>query len=78
MTRYFDNDSIFNRKSCKQTVEPDQTLQSVASDLGLYNLSMSHKKRDRLTWVKKIVVYVTHINFIVPSSNWIIFGYKTV
>ena len=32
--------------------ELDQTLQSVASDLGLYYLSMSHKKNARIIWVK--------------------------
>ena len=65
----------FNRTSCKQSREPDQTLQSVASDLGLYYLSMSHKKNDRLLWVNTLVVYVTHISCIVSSSHWIMIGY---
>ena len=65
----------FNRTSCKQSREPDQTLQSVASDLGLYYLSMSHKKNDRLLWVNTFVVYVTHISCIVSSSHWIMIGY---
>ena len=32
--------------------EPDQTLHSAASDLGLHCVSMSHKKDTRHTWVK--------------------------
>ena len=47
--------------------EPDQTLQSVASDLGLYYLSMSHKKNASLIWVNTFVVYVTHISCTVSS-----------
>ena len=31
--------------------DPDQTPRSVASDLGLHCLSMSHKKDARLIWV---------------------------
>ena len=33
--------------------DPDQTLNSVAFDLGLHCLPMSHKKDARLIWVKK-------------------------
>ena len=32
--------------------DPDQTLHSVASDLGLHYLSMSHKKDARHIWLK--------------------------
>ena len=32
--------------------DPDQTPHSVASDLGLHCLSMSHKKDARHIWVK--------------------------
>ena len=32
--------------------DPDQTLRSVASDLVLHCLSMSHKKDVRLKWAK--------------------------
>ena len=56
----------------------DQTLQSVASDLGLHYLSMSHKKNASLIWVNTFVVYVTHISCIVSSSNWIMIGYRAV
>ena len=35
--------------------DPDQTPRSAASDLGLRCLSMSHKKDDRLIWVKKSI-----------------------
>ena len=35
-----------------ETGDPDQTPRSVASDLGLRCLPMSHKKDARLTWVK--------------------------
>ena len=56
--------------------ERDQTSQSVASDLGLFYLSMSHKKNASLTWVNTFVVYVTHISCIVSSSNWIMIGYR--
>ena len=58
--------------------DSDQTLQSVASDLGLYYLSMSHKKNASLIWVNTFVVYVTHISCIVSSSNWIMIGYRAV
>ena len=40
--------STFKRIFCKQTTE---TQRSVASDLGLHCLSMSHKKDGRLIWV---------------------------
>ena len=33
--------------------DPDQTPHSVASVLGLHNLSMSHKKDARHIWVNK-------------------------
>ena len=33
-------------------------LQSVASDLGLYYLSMSHNKNARLMWVKLFLLYM--------------------
>ena len=33
--------------------DPDQTPHSVASDLGLHYLPMSHKKDARNIWVKK-------------------------
>ena len=33
--------------------DPDQTPHSVASDLGLHYLPMSHKKDTRHIWVKK-------------------------
>ena len=58
--------------------EHDQTLQSVASDLGLYFFSMSHKKKARLRWVNTFVAYVTNINCIVSSLNWIMIGYRAV
>ena len=31
--------------------DPDQTLHSMASDLGLHCLPMSHKKGARIIWV---------------------------
>ena len=33
--------------------DPDQTPHSVASDVGMHCLSMSHKKYTRHIWVKK-------------------------
>ena len=33
--------------------DPDQTSQSVASDLGLHYLPVSHKKDARHIWVRK-------------------------
>ena len=50
----------------------------MASDLGLYYLSMSHKKNASLIWVNTFVVYVTQISCIVSSSNWIMIGYRAV
>ena len=35
--------------------DPDQTPHSVASDLGLHSLSMSHKKDARHIWVNKCI-----------------------
>ena len=36
--------------------DPDQTPHSVASDLGLHYLPMSHKKGARLIWVKNAII----------------------
>ena len=36
--------------------DPDQTLYSVASDLGLHYLPMSHKKDARHIWVKNAII----------------------
>ena len=33
--------------------DPDQTSRSVAADLGLHSLPMSHKMDDRLIWVDR-------------------------
>ena len=60
-------------------VFPDHThlllLQSVASDLGLYYLSMSHKKNARLIWVKYFccICYSHQLNcfFIELDNEWI-------
>ena len=43
--------SISNRNSCKQTKDPDQTLHSVASDLGLHSLPMSLLWDARHNWI---------------------------
>ena len=40
--------------------DPDQTLHSVASDLGLHNLPMSHKKDARHIWVKMQLFCLFH------------------
>ena len=54
-------------------------LRSVASDLRLHCLLMSHKKDARLIWVKYLgCIYVTHIICILYSSNCIYFEYKAV
>ena len=39
---------------------PDQRPHSVASDLGLHCLSMSHKKDDRHIWVKNAIILLSH------------------
>ena len=36
--------------------DPDQTLHSVASDLGLRYLSMSNIKDSRHIWVKNVII----------------------
>ena len=36
--------------------DPDQTLHSVASDLGLHYLPLSHKKDDSHIWVKNAII----------------------
>ena len=40
--------------------DPDQTLHSVVSDLGLHCLPMSHKKDARHIWVKKAIILLSH------------------
>ena len=51
----------------------------MASDHGLYYLSMPHKKNAWLiAVVNTCVVYVTQINCIVSSSNWIMIGYGAI
>ena len=39
---------------------PDQKPHSVASDLGLHCLSMSHKKDARHIWVKNAIILLSH------------------
>ena len=45
-----------NRTFCDQTGDPDQTLRSAASVLGLHCLPMSHKKSARLIWVNMLTL----------------------
>ena len=53
--------------------DPDQTPHSVASDLGLYYLPMSHKKDARHIWVENQLYCLSHKN----CRNWeIIFQVK--
>ena len=40
--------------------DPDQTPHSVASDLGLHCLPMSHKKDARHIWVKNAIILLSH------------------
>ena len=40
--------------------DPDQTPQSVASDLGLHYLPMSHKKDTKHIWVKNAIICFSH------------------
>ena len=40
--------------------DPDHTLHSVASDLGLHYLPMSHKKDARHIWVKMQLFCLSH------------------
>ena len=40
--------------------DPDQTQHSVASDLGLHCLPMSHKKYARHIWVKNAIILLSH------------------
>ena len=41
--------------------DPDQTLHSVALDLGLQYLPMSHKKCARHIWVKNAIISLAEI-----------------
>ena len=50
---YFSLCANLNRTFCKETVDPDQTPRSAASDLGLYCLHISHKKGARFMRVKR-------------------------
>ena len=47
---FFIEISVFNANS----VDPDQTPRSVASDLGLHCLPMSSLRDARLKWVKQV------------------------
>ena len=40
--------------------DPDQTPHSVASDLGLHCLPMSHKKDARHIWIKNAIILLSH------------------
>ena len=40
--------------------DPHQTPHSVASDLGLHCLPMSHKKDARHIWVKNAIILLSH------------------
>ena len=41
--------------------DPDQTPHSVASDLGLHYMPMSHKKDARHIWVKMQLYYLIRV-----------------
>ena len=43
--------------------DPDQTLHSVASDLGLHYLPMFHKKDARHIWVKMQLFCLSHKSY---------------
>ena len=47
--------SNFDKIMLANIVDPDQTPHSVASDLDLQSLPMSHKEDARLIWDHKIV-----------------------
>ena len=49
--------------------DPDQTPHSVASDLGLHYLPMSHKKDARHIWVK-MQLFCLHMYLIRVAKNW--------
>ena len=40
--------------------DPDQTLHSVAYDLGLHSLPIFHKKDARHIWVKNAIILLSH------------------
>ena len=47
------------------SADPDQTPDSVASDLGLHYLPISHKKDARHIWVKMQLFCFSHMKYIV-------------
>ena len=49
--------------------DPDQTPHSVASDLGLHYLPMSHKKDARQIWVK-MQLFCLHMYLIRVAEIW--------
>ena len=54
-------------------------LENICPVLILHNIAESDKSYDKgLTSFNTFVVYVTRINCIISSLNWIIVGYKTV
>ena len=55
--------SSFNKKNMQgNSGDPGQTPHSVASDLGLDYLPLSHKKDARHIWVKMQLFLLTHVS----------------
>ena len=69
----------FNRTSCKQTVESLIRHCSLWRLILVCTISLCPTKRTLGQYgLTTFVVYVTHINCIVSSSNWIMIGYRAV
>ena len=72
----FHSYSNYDRTSCKQIVEK----QTVASDIGLYYLSLSHKKNASLKWVKYFCCicysHQFYCFFIELDNDWIKSGFN--
>ena len=69
----------FNRPSCKQTVEKLIRHCSLWGLILACTMCLCHTKRTLVLYgLNTLVVYVTHISYIVSSSNWIMIGYRAV
>ena len=75
----FHSYSNFNRASCKQTVESLIRHCSLWRRILVCTICLCPTKRKLgLYGLNTFVVYVTHINCIVSSSNWRMIGYRAV
>ena len=74
----FHSYSNSNRTPCNQTVESLIRHCSLWRLILVCTICLCPTKRTLCYGLNTFVVYVTHINCIVSSSNWIMIGYRAV